>query len=124
MIVPFSFSVRLVDGATEMEGRVEVFYNGSWGTICDDDWDKADGDVVCRSLGYPGAIEVLSSAAFGEGPGTIMLNGVHCVGNESSIFDCVHGGPNVHNCQHSQDAGVRCLGGNEVPTKSLAQFLL
>ena len=103
--------VRLVDGTTEMEGRVEVFYEGSWGTVCDDDWDIVDVAVVCRYLRFSGTTEILSTAYFGEGSGNIVLNGVHCVGNESSILDCPHGGSSVHNCQHSQDAGVRCATG-------------
>lgn len=59
--------IRLVNGSGPHEGRVEVFYSRLWGTVCDDGWDKKDGDVVCRMLGFQGAEEVYRMAAFGQG---------------------------------------------------------
>lgn len=60
-------NVRLVDGTGPHEGRVEIFHQGRWGTICDDRWDIRAGQVVCRSLGYQGVQAVHKRAHFGQG---------------------------------------------------------
>lgn len=51
--LPFSsVDVRLVDGSTEYEGRVEVYRDGSWGTVCGSNFDENDANFVCRALGH------------------------------------------------------------------------
>ncbi|XP_028416710.1 deleted in malignant brain tumors 1 protein-like [Dendronephthya gigantea] len=89
-------------------GRVEVFYNGQWGTICDDGWDKRDARVVCRQLGYKYAVRTLPSRQVPSGTGRIWLDNVNCTGKERNITSCFHKGWGSHNCDHSKDAGVEC----------------
>ena len=89
-------------------GRVEVLHNSTWGTICDNSWDLQDAEVVCRQLGYEGALSAPGSAAFGQGIGPIWLVDVKCIGNETLIAQCSHGGWGVHNCGHHEDVGVVC----------------
>ncbi|KAL3892089.1 hypothetical protein ACJMK2_004326, partial [Sinanodonta woodiana] len=105
-----SSQVRLVGGQNQYEGRVEVYYNGSWGTICDDSWDNNDAAVVCRMLGYStSGASAVCCAGFGSNSYlSIFLDDVMCRGNESSIYNCSHNGWFSHNCGHSEDAGVRC----------------
>ena len=100
--------IRLVGSSSSYQGRVEVYYNRQWQTVCDDYWDIDDATVVCRQLGYKGAAAAHRSAYFGQGSGSILLDNVHCTGTESSLLRCTHNGINTHNCVHSEDAGVTC----------------
>ena len=64
--------VRLVNGSTPMEGRVEVNYKGLWGTVCSNFWDESDARVVCRQLGFHGTLaEALINLEFGGGTGRL-----------------------------------------------------
>ena len=100
--------MRLVGGPDNATGRVEVYYNGTWGTVCDDYWDIDDARVVCKQLGFQDALGADTDAYYGEGTGPILLDSVKCFGSESSIFSCRHSGLGNHVCRHSEDAGVRC----------------
>ncbi|NWY08033.1 DMBT1 protein, partial [Nothoprocta ornata] len=102
--------LRLVDGMNECAGRVEVFYNHEWGTVCDDNWDINDAMVVCRQLGCGTAISAPGSARFGWGSNRIWLDDVNCNGTETDFLECKAKSWGVHNCHHGEDAGVMCLG--------------
>ncbi|XP_071504918.1 neurotrypsin-like [Diadema antillarum] len=109
--VPETGAVRLADGSGSHEGRVEIFYDSQWGTVCDDDWDILDATVVCRQLGFSAATDAFRWAFFGGGSPTqpIYLDNVHCDGNEAELSDCEHNGWEIDNCVHYEDAGVRCF---------------
>ena len=89
-----------------------MYHNGEWGTVCDDGWDLDDAQVVCRELGFGQAIEARSHAYYGQGSGRIWLDNVNCVGRELAIENCSHGGWEIEDCYHSEDAGVKCAIGN------------
>ena len=101
--------VRLVDGVTSHEGRVEVFANGAWGTVCDDEFDINEAHVICRMLGYSGALAAFGGAYYGRGRGKILMDQLECAGDEQDIFDCpMNAAIGVHDCSHREDAGVEC----------------
>ncbi|KAJ8034374.1 hypothetical protein HOLleu_21174 [Holothuria leucospilota] len=102
--------IRIADGLSNSSGRVEVFVNGAWGTVCDDSWDLPDAMVACKQLGYQAAIAVPRRAFFGNGTGPIWMDDVQCGGFEISLSKCSQPLLAKHNCHHSEDAGVVCGG--------------
>ena len=111
---PDELEVRLVGGQSPYEGRVEVLYNGNWGTVCDDSWGIKDAHVICRQLGFSGADDFKDSAYFGAGEGDIVLDDVECAGNESNIVYCPRREIGSNNCGHYEDAGVICSQGERL----------
>ena len=117
--------LRLVNGATPNEGRLEMYVDDQWGTICDDYWTDDEADIACRQLGYEqGTVKnggrFLQShfGAADEGV-PIWLDNLICDGDESDLIDCprawqIEGTAlGQHNCslEHLEDVGVRCLTG-------------
>ena len=91
-------------------------YQGIWGTICDDGWDKNDATVVCRELGYSHG-NATRRAQFGSGTGPVWLRQVGCTGSESKLSHCTHtGASNTLGCSHAQDVAVQCAGVNGTST--------
>lgn len=102
--------LRLSDGPHRCAGRVEVFYENRWGTVCDDHWDLQDAGVVCRQLGCGTALSARTAGHFRPGTGPIWMDDVNCTGTEVALSHCGTKGWGRNNCNHGEDAGVECSG--------------
>ncbi|XP_033749618.1 deleted in malignant brain tumors 1 protein-like isoform X1 [Pecten maximus] len=106
------FQLRLAGSDNQYSGRVEMAYNGEWGTICDSFWNNDNAKVVCRQFGFVDGV-ALSSGTFPPGTGPSWLYYVHCTGDEKAVWGCGSTGWNVTHtsCRtHRYDASVYCTG--------------
>uniref|UniRef100_A0A8C4N5V4 Lysyl oxidase homolog n=1 Tax=Eptatretus burgeri TaxID=7764 RepID=A0A8C4N5V4_EPTBU len=90
------------------EGRLELWREGEWGTVCDDGFSLKAAHVACRQLGYTEATGWTHSAHYGMGTGKIWLDEVMCRGLEESLADCRFPGWGQTDCTHEEDAGIVC----------------
>ncbi|CAG2194239.1 Hemicentin-1,Neurotrypsin,Scavenger receptor cysteine-rich domain superfamily protein,Coadhesin,Adhesion G protein-coupled receptor B3,Thrombospondin-2,Thrombospondin-1,Mucin-like protein,Scavenger receptor cysteine-rich type 1 protein M160,Scavenger receptor cysteine-rich type 1 protein M130,A disintegrin and metalloproteinase with thrombospondin motifs adt-1,Adhesion G protein-coupled receptor B1,Deleted in malignant brain tumors 1 protein [Mytilus edulis] len=104
--------LRLVDGSHSREGRLEIFHNGIWGSVCDDSFDYPDASVACRQLGFRCLSEVQTYTQGGY-TSQIWMDNVGCNGLETSLKKCSHNGWGINNCGSHENVGIRCFGGCE-----------
>ena len=126
--MPSRYPVRLTAG-TYRDGTVEVFYQGKWGTVCADQWNTPDADVICKQMGFPGSSRAVtrfvclfvvvvvvvvvylilhSSSQYVDYSVPVWLGGVSCGGNELHITDCPNDGWGSSSCDYYLQAGVTC----------------
>lgn len=99
--------IRLAEGNIPSSGRVEIYHENQWGTICNDNFDNVDGTVVCRQLGYTKLKQHLSG---NQGKGMIWLDEVNCSSTHVRLSDCGSRGWGITDCHHSDDVSIVCEG--------------
>ncbi|KAM8767613.1 uncharacterized protein AB9X84_006424 isoform 2-T2 [Acanthopagrus schlegelii] len=101
-------AVRLAGGSDRCAGRVELWRDGRWGTVCDDRWDLRDANVVCAQLGCGYALSVTGQdGSFPPGRGPVLLDELNCTGQEKNLWACP-AAQSDSDCGHKEDAGVVC----------------
>ena len=120
--------IRLVEGSTQYEGRVEVCMNHIWGTVCSSMWGTLNSNVVCKQLGHmelgtmindlaiitiytpTGSVTYINASQFGQGTSPILMSGVDCSGQESNLLECLYQPFSNSLCTHYHDVGIKCEG--------------
>lgn len=100
-------TARLVGGPDGSTGRLEIFTNDVWGSVCDQGWHSADAAVVCRELGYDGVVVYADQGSFGSSGGAIAGSNVGCIGTETFLSLCSYS-IDVASCSHSNDVAIVC----------------
>ena len=85
-----------------------MYHLGIWGSICDDEWDGDEANIVCKTLGFPGAISATHGSRYGYSLSTMWMDNTYCYGTEDRLQDCRFDGWGVHDCERTEAAGVRC----------------
>ena len=104
-------AIRLVNGTSSHSGRVEVFHNGQWGSVCDDGLDMNDAAVICRQLGMNSPSAYYTAGYYGIGTGPVWLSNLNCLGSETNLESCSHNPWGLQTCSHEEDSGVDCSAG-------------
>jgi len=94
-------------------GRLLVWHQDSWGTVCDDDWGSypQNADVACRQIfgaSYTGSFGYAGDGSCTAGYDPLWLDSVNCVGDEARLVDCPHDEYGVHDCSHDEDVCLTC----------------
>ncbi|KAL0153755.1 hypothetical protein M9458_050942, partial [Cirrhinus mrigala] len=98
---------RLV-GGSRCSGRLEIFHNRTWMSVCDAAFDQQDAEVVCRELDCGAPVQVLGAAVFGKGDTRMWTQEIQCRGNESQIHLCPTSQSHKYNCSHVSEVGLMC----------------
>lgn len=102
-------AVRLSEGESPLEGRLEVYHAGVWGTVCGRNWGPNNADVVCQQLGFFRAVK--STVSMGNDELPVWLSEVECSGSEKTFQQCYQPTQyGVHTCSHELDIHITCSG--------------
>lgn len=113
-------ALKLVGGVKgEHEGNVEILHDGKWGNVCDDEWDYLEANVVCKQLGFDGAIKPTTNGHFGQARRRYWMDNVYCDGSEEELSKCRFDGWGTSDCESSEAAGVICKHAEDTKTNPI-----
>ena len=103
--------MRLVNGPDQSSGILQIYFNGVWGTVCQEGFTNIAACVVCRQLGFERGRTLLFTN-FDFATGVVWLDNVNCSGTEENLNQCGHAPWGVHNCfpVHMLDVNIQCNG--------------
>ena len=103
-------NIRLTGGSTSYEGRIEVFLDGQWGTVCStEEITTAEAATLCISLGFGPPQSVVSGALYGDSADVpILVDSLVCQGAKDHFTECRVSRNKGLSCTHDNDIGIIC----------------
>ncbi|XP_067151381.1 antigen WC1.1-like [Apteryx mantelli] len=106
--------LRLVDGESRCDGRLEVALHGAWGRVLEQQWDASGASVVCRQLRCGVAQKAYTAPILGPGSSPVGLSGLRCMGTEARLAQCNTTLPSTTPAGRAEEAAVVCSGSRRV----------
>jgi hypothetical protein len=109
-VSPYNGQIRLVEGRYVSQGKLEVYCNGQWGTVCDDLFEIDEANTVCQHLGYTNAVSFSQFGPYGNNTNQpIWLDNVRCSSVQSCLSLCqMCPEKEWHDCVHAEDITIQC----------------
>ncbi|XP_076469715.1 scavenger receptor cysteine-rich domain-containing protein DMBT1-like [Babylonia areolata] len=108
VVVPVDGDLRLTGGSVSRQGRLEVFYQGTWGTVCDDGFGSEEAGVACWQLGYGRHGNNYSTIGVDAGGPPILLDDLQCQGSEGRLEQCQHRAWGLNDCKEEEHVELVC----------------
>lgn len=108
--LPDFLALRLVNG-NDCAGRVEVFYNGTWGSICSNRMSQLTAVTMCKQLGCGDGGGIAMDFKYGRGSGPTWLDHIECTEQHSSLWQCQSDPWHPRSCDNrAEETHITCTG--------------
>ena len=97
---------RLREGNSPLEGRLEIYYQGVWRSVCTQHWTFKEAHVACRMMGYHSAL--YAETIYGSFDRQVGIQDLRCKGSEKDLVGCRNNGWNLQGCQDKMYAAAIC----------------
>ena len=99
---------RFQSGMSQLEGRLEIYYQGVWRSVCTQHWTLKEAHVACRMMGYHSAL--YARTIYGSFDSQVGIKDLRCNGSEKDLVGCRNNSWNLQGCQDKMYATAICSG--------------
>nr|XP_042103522.1 antigen WC1.1 isoform X1 [Ovis aries] len=103
-------ALRMVREDQECAGWLEVFYNGTWGSVCHNPMDDVTVSIICSQLGCGDSGSLNTSVGLREGSRPHWVDGIQCQRTDHSLWQCPSDPWNYNSCSPKEEAYISCAG--------------
>ncbi|KAB1254386.1 Antigen WC1.1 [Camelus dromedarius] len=117
-------ALRMVSEDQECAGWLEVFYNGTWGSVCRSRMDEITLSIVCSQLGCGDRGQLDTSVALREGSRPRWVDLIQCRRTDTSLWECPSDPWKYDSCSPKEEAYISCAGKRTEKRKDIVSALM